>query len=94
MIATRTISHDGARWAVAPSGFITQSVGDEFGVVFTRIDDTQRDDTQADVRFSRYSPGSVRSRDAAFNALSDDALLRLLITSQSSVRAPEGGYRS
>ena len=89
MIATRTISHDGARWAVAPSGFITQYVGDEFGVVFTRIGDAQ-----SDVRFSRYSPGSVRSREASFDALSDATLLRLLITSQPSVRAPEGGYRS
>ena len=89
MIASRTISHDGARWSAAPSGFITQYVGDEFGVVFTRIDDA-RDE----VRFSRYSPGSVRSREASFEALPDAALIRLLITSQPSVRAPEGGYRS
>ncbi len=89
MITTRTISHDGARWAVAPSGFITQMIGDEFGLVFSRIDDDR-----ADVRFSRYSPGGVRSREASFEALSDATLLGLLITSQSSTRAPEGGYRS
>ena len=94
MIATRTISHAGALWAVAPSGFITQSVGDEFGVVFTRIADTPSLDTQVEVRFSRYSPGGVRSREASFDALSNHTLLRLLITSQPSVRAPEGGYRS
>jgi hypothetical protein len=89
MIATRTISHDGVRWAVTPSGFITQFVGDEFGIVFTRLDHDA-----AEVRFSRYSPGSVRSREASFDALSDATLLRLLLTSQASVRAPEGGYRS
>ena len=88
MIATRTISHEGARWAVAPSGFLTQYVGDEFGVVFTLIDDTM-----SAVRFSRYSPGGVRSREESFAALSDAALLRLLRASQPSVRAPEGGYR-
>ena len=89
MIATRTIAHDGARWAVAPSGFITQYVGDEFGLVFTRVDDAL-----TEVRFSRYSPGSVRSREASFESLSDAALTRLLSTSQPSVRAPEGGYSS
>ena len=89
MIATRTISHDGACWEVAPSGFITQYVGDEFGIVFTRVDHAG-----TEVRFSRYSPGSVRSREASFESLSDATLTRLLITSQPSVRAPEGGYRS
>ena len=89
MIATRTISHNGTVWAVAPSGFVTQSVGDEFGLVFTRVDSDL-----ADVRFSRYSPGSTRSRESSFESLSDATLLRLLGTSQPSVRAPEGGYRS
>jgi hypothetical protein len=89
MNATRTISHNGTVWAVAPSGFVTQFVGDEFGLVFTRIDGDL-----ADVRFSRYSPGSVRSRESSFESLSDATLVRLLGTSQPSVRAPEGGYRS
>lgn len=89
MTGERTISHDGAHWAAAPSGFITQFVGDEFGVVFTQLGKAN-----VEVRFSRYSPGSVRSREASFAALSDNALRRLLITSQPSVRAPEGGYRS
>lgn len=89
MIATRTISHDGARWAVAPSGFVTQYVGDEFGVVFTRLDGAG-----AEVRFSRYSPGTTRSREASFDALSESALLQLFLTSQASIRSPEGGYRS
>ncbi len=89
MIATRSIVCDGVRWAVAPSGFVTQYVGDEFGIVFTRIDGDV-----ADVRFSRYSPGSVRSREASFDALSEATLLRLFLTSQSSLRSPEGGYRS
>ncbi len=89
MITTRTISQNGAVWAVAPSGFITQFVGDEFGLVFTRVNSDL-----ADVRFSRYSPGASRSREASFESLSDATLLRLLGTSQPSVRAPEGGYRS
>jgi len=89
MIAARTISHDGTRWAVAPSGFVTQYVGDEFGLVYTRIDGDA-----ADVRFSRYSPSGTRSREAAFATLSDASLLRLFLMSQPSARAPEGGYRS
>ncbi len=89
MIASRTITHDGTQWAVTPSGFITQYAGDEFGLVFTRLDAAQ-----PDVRFSRYSPGGVRSREASFERLSDGTLLRLLVSSQASLRAPEGGYRS
>lgn len=88
MMTTRTIAHDGVRWAVAPSGFITQYVGDEFGLVFTRVDGDADE-----VRFSRYSPVGSRSREASFDALTDATLLRLLMTSQPSVRAPEGGYR-
>jgi hypothetical protein len=88
-MSTRTITYEGTRWSVVPSGFVTQYVGDEFGVVFQRVDGER-----ADVRFSRYSPTGTRSRDAAFAALSDAALIRLLLSSQSSVRAPEGGYRS
>ncbi len=89
MITSRTIAHEGIRWAVAPSGFVTQYVGDEFGLVYTRLDGEE-----ADVRFSRYSPGGTRSREASFAALSDATLLRLFLMSQPSVRAPEGGYRS
>ena len=71
---------------MAPSGFITQYDGDEFGLVFTRLDGDG-----ADVRFSRYSPGSLRSREASFDALSDATLLlRLFLSSQTSARAPEG----
>lgn len=88
MIATRTISHDGIRWAVTPSGFVTQSVGDEFGLVYTRLDDES-----GEVRFSRYSPSGTRAREASFESLSDAMLLRLFLTSQPSARAPEGGYR-
>jgi hypothetical protein len=89
MIATRTISVDGQQWAVAPSGFVTQYVGDEFGIVFTRVDAAA-----PTVRFSRYSPGSVRAREASFEALTDASLIRLFLTSQASERSPEGGYRT
>lgn len=88
MIATRTISHEGVRWGVLPSGFVTQYVGDEFGLVYTRLDGDA-----GEVRFSRYSPSGTRSREASFEGLSDAMLLRLFVTSQPSVRAPEGGYR-
>ena len=87
MSASRTITDDGTTWAVTPSGFLTQYVGDEFGLVFTRAGSDE-------VRFSRYSPGSMRSREASFEHLSDATLLRLLRASQASVRSPEGGYRS
>jgi hypothetical protein len=89
MSVLRTFLYDGIRWSASPSGFMTQYVGDEFGVVFQRVDDSR-----TDVRFSRYSPAGSRSREASFTALSDAALVRLLLASQSSVRAPEGGYRS
>ena len=89
MITSRTIAHEGARWTVSPSGFVTQYLGDEFGLVYTRIDSDV-----AEVRFSRYSPAGARSREAAFAALSDATLLRLFLMSQSGARAPEGGYRS
>jgi hypothetical protein len=82
----RVIVDEGVRWSVMPSGFLTQYVGDEFGLVFTRADGDA-------VRFTRYSPGSVRSREASFEALTDAALLRLFRTSQASERSPEGGYR-
>jgi len=88
MITTRTISHDGIRWAVLPSGFVTQSVGDEFGLVYTRLGGGAGEE-----RFSRYSPSGTRSREASFESLSDAMLLRLFLTSQPSARAPEGGYR-
>lgn len=89
MSALRTVTVDGITWNVAPSGCVTQLVGDEFGLVFSRV---ERDELV--VRFTRYSPGPMRSRDASFAALSDTALQRLLLTSQSSLRSPEGGYRS
>lgn len=89
MIGTRVVEQNGLRWAAAPSGFITQFVGDEFGVVFSRVDADM-----VDVRFSRYSPQGVRSREASFEQLSDATLRRLLQQSQPSVRAPEGGYQS
>ncbi|MCC7053496.1 MAG: hypothetical protein IT355_09520 [Gemmatimonadaceae bacterium] len=85
MIASRTIADDGVTWAVLPSGFLTQYVGDEFGLVFTRADGGA-------VRFTRYSPGGIRSREASFERLSDAALLRLFRASQASLRSPEGGY--
>lgn len=89
MIATRTISHEGTRWVVTPSGFVTQYVGDEFGVTFTRVDGES-----PIVRFSRFSPVGTRSREASLEMMSDAALLRLFLSSQPSARAPEGGYRT
>jgi hypothetical protein len=89
MTMTRTVTVDGEQWAVVPSGFVTQYLGDEFGVTFSRS--AEGNDA---VRFSRYSPGAVRSREASFEALSDATLTRLFRTSQPSVRSPEGGYRS
>ena len=89
MTADRIIVVDGTEWAVSPSGFVTQYVGDEFGLVFRRLSAGT-----TELRFTRYSPRGGRAREASFAELPDHALLELFRTSQPSVRSPEGGYRS
>ena len=85
---TRTFTVDGKRWRVFPSGWNTQYVLDEFGLIFVAGDGPERE-----VRVTRYSPQSTRSREQSLLELSDERLADLLAHSQPSATAPETGYR-
>lgn len=84
----RSVHIEGRAWQVFPSGFLTQYVADEFGLIFVSGQGEQRD-----VRVTRYSPGATRSREQSLAELDDAALLNLFGMSQPSVRSPEAGYR-
>ncbi len=85
----RTLTIDGREWHVYPSGFLTQSVGDEFGLIFV----ARRADAR-EVRVTRYSPVGARTREQSLAELDDHALVELFRTSQTSARSPEAGYRT
>lgn len=88
----RRIQIDGREWQVFPSGFLTQYVADEFGLVFVHGQGSARE-----VRVTRYSPmGSVggSAREQSLASLEDAALTTLFRTSQPGARSPEAGYRS
>ncbi len=88
----RRLHIDGSEWLVYPSGFLTQSVADEFGLIFVR---GQGDDRE--VRVTRYSPvghAGGSSREQSLLSLDDAEILSLFRTSQPSARSPEAGYRS
>lgn len=85
----RQIEVDGKRWQVLSSGFITQYMADEFGLVFVSGSSDERE-----VRFTRYSPRTTRSREQSLAELDDAELIRLFKQSQPSARAPEAGYRA
>jgi hypothetical protein len=78
---------DGRRWQVFPSGFLTQSVGDEFGLIFVSGSGAERQ-----IRVTRYAPMGVRSREQALAELSDSQLVEYFRMSQSGERSPEAGY--
>lgn len=84
----RTLTIDGARWEVMPSGRVTQYDRDEFALLFTTGDGTERR-----VRTVRYSPQGARSRDQSLAELTDADLARLFAQSQESATSPEAGYR-
>ena len=84
---SRSLSVDGAPWRVYPSGFITQSDRDEFGLLFVRGDGDGRE-----VRITRYSPIGSRSREQSLAELTDDQLRVLFASSQPSDTSPEAGY--
>jgi len=86
-MAKRTIEVDGRRWEAAPSGRRTQYSRDEFGVVFTSLDDAREQ------RVARYSPLAVKSAELSLAALTDRELRDLLRTSQPGWTSPELGYR-
>jgi hypothetical protein len=85
----RRLHIDGRAWEVYPSGFLTQSVGDEFGLVFV----TGQGDAR-EVRVTRYSPRGVRSREQSLADMDEAALQALFATAQPGARSPEAGYRS
>jgi hypothetical protein len=84
---TRTITIDGKRWEVFPSGRVTQYDRDEFALVFVSGSGAERD-----VRVTRYSPQGARWRDQSLAELSPDDLVRLFEMSQPSFTSPEAGY--
>lgn len=84
---SRSIEIDGVTWQVYPSGFITQYVRDEFGLMFVRGEGAERE-----VRVTRYSPQGSRSRERSLRELSDADLARLFRESQPSFTSPEAGY--
>lgn len=89
---TRRIRIDGRDWQVFPSGFVTQSVADEFGLIFVLQTGDQRE-----VRVTRYAPvGTAAStaREQSLLALSEGQLRDLFRTAQPGERSPEAGYRS
>jgi hypothetical protein len=88
----RVIAIDGRQWQVFPSGFLTQSVADEFGVIFVCGHGDSRE-----VRVTRYSPvatGGSLAREQSLATMPADDLVSLFRTSQPSARSPEAGYRS
>lgn len=84
---TRRIDVDGRSWDVFPSGWITSSEHDEFGLMFISGSGSDRE-----VRVTRYSPHGARSRERSLAELSDADLGRLLEFSQPSFTSPEAGY--
>ena len=84
---TRTISLDGRAWSVMPSGRITQYDRDEFALLFVSGAGDDRE-----VRVTRYSPVSTRSREQSLRELSDADLARLFAQSAPSEMSPEAGY--
>lgn len=85
----RRIEIDGREWQVYPSGFLTQYVGDEFGLIFVSGTGESRD-----VRVTRYSPVMTRSREQSLAEMDDVALTALFRMSQPGARSPEAGYHS
>ena len=82
----RTITVDGKRWNVYPSGYVTQYDRDEFGVVFVHGTGDARE-----LRVTRYSPVGTRSREASLAEMTDAQLRELFDFSQPSFTSPEAG---
>jgi hypothetical protein len=85
----RQLHIDGRTWRVYPGGFLTQSVADEFSLLFVSGAGDARE-----VRLTRFSPVGTRSREQAVAELDEHALRRLFLMSQASARSPEAGYRA
>lgn len=86
---SRHVEIEGRQWQVYPSGFLTQYVGDEFGLIFVSGTGADRR-----VRVTRYSPVGARAREQALAELTDEQLREYFLLSQSSERSPEAGYHA
>jgi len=86
---SRSLTIDGRKWIVSPSGRITQNDRDEFGLVFVHGSGDSRT-----IRVTRYSPVGSRSRERALVELTDGDLARLFESSQPSDTSPEANYRA
>jgi hypothetical protein len=86
-VARRTVTIDGERWTVAPSGRVTAYDRDEFGLVFEKGTGPQRVR-----RVTRYAPQGARRWEAALDQLSDAMVLELFRQSQPAWTSPETAY--
>jgi hypothetical protein len=86
-VPTRTIAIEGAAWSVYPSGYVTPSTADEFGLLFVRGAGSERE-----VRVTRFSPPASRSREQALGEMSESDVRALFAASQPSFTSPEAGY--
>jgi len=87
-MARRIVTIDGASWAVATAGRITQYDKDEFALRFTRLPAGSGPD-----RVVRYSPLGAKNREDSLTQLSDAELVALFRVSQPSWTSAELGYR-
>ena len=85
----RRITIAGRDWDVYPSGFLTQSAGDEFGLFFVAGRGAARE-----VRVTRYAPTGSRLREQSLAELDEATLVSLFHHAQPSARSPEAGYRA
>lgn len=83
----REIDIQGRRWAVRPSGRRTQYARDEFGLVFTSLDEAHEQ------RVARFTPLASKSPELALASLRDTDLAALLARSQPAWTSPDLGYR-
>jgi hypothetical protein len=86
-MARRTLTVDGDRWEVSPSGRVTVYGRDQFGLIFEQSTGPQRRR-----RVTHFSPLGARSPDRAFAELSERELLELFRQSQPAWTAPEVDY--
>jgi hypothetical protein len=86
-MARRTLTVDGKRWEVYPSGRVTVYGHDQFGLIFEHGTGPQRPR-----RVTHFSPLGARSPDRAFAELSERDLLELFRQSQPGWTAPEVDY--
>ncbi len=83
----RTIESEGRAWSASVSGRRTQYTQDEYGIVFTSLDEAR------ERRIARYSPRGPKSQERSLHALTDAELVDLLRRSQPSWTSPELGYQ-